>query len=99
MVLILPESVQIGASISSKVSQTQNCTPDHKRDHIPESEWEFGFFGHHYVLHIPPGVVPDGTDKPLIPSFFEMQVKTLYQHAWSEAGHDLVQYQRKTSDR
>jgi ppGpp synthetase/RelA/SpoT-type nucleotidyltranferase len=25
----------------------------------------------------------------LLPQFFELQVKTLFQHAWSEANHDL----------
>ena len=55
------------------------------RDRIPESEWEFGYFGRHYVLVLP----SDAIDKTTLPDFFELQIKTLFQHAWSEAEHDL----------
>ncbi len=53
---------------------------------IPESEAEFGYFGKHYVLFLPDDVL-DGGDHP---KFFELQIKTLFQHAWSEAEHDLT---------
>lgn len=59
------------------------------RDRIPESEWEFGYFGRHYVLVLPSDVKGDSIDKSTLPDFFELQVKTLFQHAWSEAEHDL----------
>ena len=59
------------------------------KDHIPESEWEFGYFGRHYVLIVPSDVVDPQWDQEMVPSFFELQVKTLFQHAWSEAEHDL----------
>lgn len=60
-----------------------------KRDLVPESESEFGYFGLHYVLRIPTDVFDPSWDKDLIPEFFELQIKTLFQHAWSEANHDL----------
>jgi putative GTP pyrophosphokinase len=56
---------------------------------VPDSEWEFGYFGRHYILVIPPDVIEDGMDKDMVPPFFELQLKTLFQHAWSEAEHDL----------
>lgn len=59
------------------------------RDHIPDSEWEFGYFGRHYVLLLPDDVIDENIDRSLIPHFFELQIKTLFQHAWSEAEHDL----------
>lgn len=56
---------------------------------VPESEYEFGYFGRHLVLKIPSDVVDEGLKESEIPSFFELQIKTLFQHAWSEADHDL----------
>ena len=59
------------------------------RDRVPESEWEFGYFGRHYVLIVPTDVKDDSIDNGKMPDFFELQVKTLFQHAWSEADHDV----------
>jgi ppGpp synthetase/RelA/SpoT-type nucleotidyltranferase len=56
---------------------------------VPESDAEFGYFGKHYVLFIPRDLMDNSWDKALIPEFFELQIKTLFQHAWSEADHDL----------
>jgi putative GTP pyrophosphokinase len=56
---------------------------------VPDSETEFGYFGRHYVLLIPSELVASGVDKSLTPVFFELQIKTLFQHAWAEANHDL----------
>jgi len=63
--------------------------PIEKRDLVPESEWTFGYFGHHLVLALPKDVIPNDVDPAQVPRFFELQVKTLFQHAWSEANHDL----------
>lgn len=59
------------------------------KDRIPESEWEFGYFGRHYVLLLPDDAVDENIDRSMVPRFFELQIKTLFQHAWSEAEHDL----------
>ena len=59
------------------------------RDRVPESQWEFGYFGRHYVLIVPTDVKSDSIDSNKMPDFFELQVKTLFQHAWSEADHDV----------
>jgi ppGpp synthetase/RelA/SpoT-type nucleotidyltranferase len=63
--------------------------PIENRALVPESEWEFGYFGQHFVLLIPSDVIDPSIDRTLMPQFFELQVKTLFQHAWSEANHDL----------
>jgi putative GTP pyrophosphokinase len=56
---------------------------------VPDSQWEFGYFGQHYILLVPSDVVDERADKDDVPQFFELQIKTLFQHAWSEAEHDL----------
>lgn len=55
----------------------------------PESEAEFGYFGRHYILALPEDVVPRGIALEVAPKVFELQVRTLFQHAWSEAEHDI----------
>lgn len=56
---------------------------------VPDKEEEFGYFGHHLILVIPADAIEEGMDKELVPDVFELQIKTLFQHAWSEADHDL----------
>ena len=55
----------------------------------PEKEKEFGYVGEHFILFLPLDVVPEAPEGVILPQFFELQVKTLFQHAWSEAEHDL----------
>ena len=53
---------------------------------MPESDKEFGYFGEHFILTLPSDVTYDlSTDSNKL---FELQIKTLFQHAWSEAEHD-----------
>jgi ppGpp synthetase/RelA/SpoT-type nucleotidyltranferase len=63
--------------------------PIEERELVPESQWAFGYFGQHFVLPLPGDVVPGGIDLSEVPRFFELQIKTLFQHAWAEANHDL----------
>lgn len=65
--------------------------PIEARAVIPDSESEFGYVGKHYILAVPEDVYPEDEESVRrMPKFFELQVKTLFQHAWSEAGHDLA---------
>lgn len=59
------------------------------RDLVPESLDEFGYVGKHYILAFPEDLFEDTADRNRLPQFFELQIKTLFQHAWSEAEHDL----------
>ena len=56
---------------------------------VPDSEWKFGYFGRHNILLIPTDLISSAINKADVPEFFELQIKTLFQHAWSEANHDL----------
>lgn len=60
-----------------------------EKDLVPVSEWEFGYFGRHYVCHFPSEIIDPDWETENVPHFFELQIKTLFQHAWSEANHDL----------
>ena len=56
--------------------------------HEPESEFEFGYIGEHFILFLPLEVtseIPDYSG----PDFFELQIKTLFQYAWSETNHAI----------
>lgn len=55
----------------------------------PESPSEFDYEGHHTVLLLPEEALR-GVDRKRAPESFELQIKTLFQHAWSEANHDLI---------
>lgn len=56
---------------------------------IPDSVKEFGYVGKHFILALPDDVISDDLNKDKVPLFFELQVKTLFQHAWGEAEHDI----------
>lgn len=57
---------------------------------VPDSEAEFGYFGKHFVLFLPSDLFDDQIPAAQAPKFFELQIKTLFQHAWAEANHDLA---------
>lgn len=56
---------------------------------VPDAANKFGYVGKHYILAIPEDLIADDADRDRTPQFFELQVKTLFQHAWSEAEHDV----------
>lgn len=57
---------------------------------VPDSEAEFGYFGRHFILFLPSELFDADIPQDKAPKFFELQIKTLYQHAWAEANHDLA---------
>jgi ppGpp synthetase/RelA/SpoT-type nucleotidyltranferase len=65
-------------------------TPIEEQLIFPDSEKEFDYEGKHFIFLVPSDVIPDNIDENLVPMFFELQIKTLYQHAFSEASHDLA---------
>jgi ppGpp synthetase/RelA/SpoT-type nucleotidyltranferase len=51
---------------------------------------EFGYESDHSIFVIPPLVIPPAwRNDTSTPSTFELQVRTLFQHAWAEPQHDL----------
>ncbi len=62
--------------------------PIERQNIIPDSEREFGYQGKHYIMFVPDEILPKA-QKGSYPKFFELQIKTLFQHAWAEAEHDF----------
>lgn len=60
--------------------------PIESRAVTPESPSEFGYSGKHCILFLPEDILTG--DESI--TFFELQIKTLFQHAWGEAEHDLT---------
>jgi putative GTP pyrophosphokinase len=56
----------------------------------PVSKDEFGYEGYHYLFFIPLDFIDQKFPKEDYPEFFELQIRTLFQHAWAQANHDLV---------
>jgi len=66
----------------SRVEQTRKA---------PASDIAFAYESDHLVFVIPPQVIPPGWDElGFRPTTFEMQVRTLFMHAWAEPEHDIA---------
>jgi ppGpp synthetase/RelA/SpoT-type nucleotidyltranferase len=63
--------------------------PIEAKDLNPGSSSAFGYEGKHYIFLIPVDLLTPPLDK-IEPNVFELQVKTVFQHAWGEADHDLA---------
>lgn len=74
--------------VRQRLVETFGAVEDVRKE--PESPAEFSYESDHLVLHIPPYLVPRAWERRQdIPVTFEMQVRTLFQHAWAEPQHDL----------
>lgn len=57
----------------------------------PAADAEFGYESDHLICVIPPHAKPQGWDEhDDLPTTFELQVRTLFMHAWAEPQHDLA---------
>ena len=70
--------------ICQKILSEFQEVEDFRKD--PENPSEFAYVGHHLICFIPPDIVSRNAC-PI--NFFEIQIHTLFQHAWAEASHDL----------
>lgn len=57
----------------------------------PGKDEEFGYESLHLICMIPPHLVPSTwSSQEDMPTTFELQVRTLFMHAWAEPQHDLA---------
>lgn len=60
------------------------------QDRAPQKDAEFGYESTHLVCAIPDDLQPPGwLDEQWMPQTFELQVRTLFSHAWAEPQHNL----------
>ena len=66
------------------------------KQHTPQWDAEFGYESTHLVCRIPPTRRPSGWDaEASMPEAFELQVRTVFMHAYAQPNHDLG-YKAKT---
>ena len=67
---------------------SENYTYIEVLDKHPNRFDAFSYVGKHFILFIPEEIKTWKKDD-YMPSFFELQIKTMFQHAWAESEHDL----------
>jgi len=82
IVFFLSDVEKISTLIKENFTITESAVKE------PESTSEFSYFGHHYICMMPTEISGNYSDS-YCPDWFELQIKTMHQHAWSEAGHDI----------
>lgn len=83
IVFYLEDEKKVASAISSYFRTIED------NDFQPKNFDEFAYQGQHFICNITDDMIKDDVNKNLIPNFFEIQIKTLFQHAWAQAEHDL----------
>lgn len=82
LVLYLKDVENVGNRIHDYYTNFEDVNKE------PDNDHEFKYFGRHMILTMPQEI-RDKYGKENIPVVFELQIKTLFQYAWSECEHDL----------
>lgn len=82
LVLYLKDVEKVAERIYDYYTDFEDVTKE------PENDHEFKYFGRHMILTMPMEI-RDKYGKKYIPNVFELQIKTLFQYAWSECEHDF----------
>lgn len=85
LVFFRPDVVSIQRRLKEKFTAVESVRRE------PPKDAEFGYESHHLVCTLPPHVLPSGwLSRNDVPRTFELQVRTLFMHAWAEPQHDLA---------
>lgn len=61
-----------------------------RRQRRPVKDEEFGYESDHLICIIPPHLKPDGwTERDDVPGTFEIQIRTIFMHAYAEPQHNI----------
>jgi ppGpp synthetase/RelA/SpoT-type nucleotidyltranferase len=62
----------------------------------PTKDQEFGYESHHFICNIPPPLKPPNWgSRSDLPPTFELQVRTLFMHAYAEPQHNIAYKETK----
>ncbi|MCX5237595.1 hypothetical protein OG824_20545 [Streptomyces prunicolor] len=76
------------ATVSGVLEETFRKVESEARE--PEDVSSFGYESYHHIFLIPEHHKPDGWElEESMPVTFELQIRTLFMHAWAEPQHDL----------
>ncbi len=74
--------------VSEKLKGTFNTVE--RKHHRPPKDQEFGYESWHLICVIPPQCFPNGWQgRDDVPQTFELQLRTIFMHAYAEPNHDL----------
>lgn len=74
--------------VADRLSRTFNRAEQTRK--APQRHDSFAYESEHLVFIIPPHLVPDNWGSvDAMPNTFEMQIRTLFMHAWAEPEHDI----------
>jgi ppGpp synthetase/RelA/SpoT-type nucleotidyltranferase len=77
------------APIEERLRET--FTTVERSERRPARDAEFGYESNHLICVIPPHVVPNGwTARADLPTTFEIQIRTLFMHAYAQPQHRLA---------
>lgn len=65
--------------------------PVERNQRRPERDDEFGYESEHLICVIPPHLKPEGwTSRDDVPTTFELQIRTIFMHAYAEPQHNIA---------
>ncbi|MCB4208935.1 GTP pyrophosphokinase family protein [Arthrobacter sp. UM1] len=97
VIVTLPHEIREAANLIKKARSLFDCRGDREKDTGSIESGEYGYSSRHLVLRTQHNDVvreyqsqlPDADPNPNGAYFFEVQIRTVFAHAWSEIEHDI----------